>query len=73
VGKNKVHLSSTCFFPLPLDHIEFHAPIPAALPRRLHQPADGGRIPDGKLPNFHLPGDEIHGGDGLPEPQDHAA
>ena len=52
---------------LDTDHIEFHAPLPASLPRRLHQPALGGCVTDGELPHVHFPRNQVHSRHGLSE------
>jgi len=51
------------------DNTELDAQVPAAVSRRLRQPQDRGRVPDGELQNFHLFRDEVHRRHRLPEPQ----
>lgn len=62
-------VSCPVFLPscLDTDHIEFHAPLPASLPRRLHQPALGGCVTDGELPHVHFPRNQVHSRHGLSE------
>ena len=49
--------------------LKLNAQISASASRDLHPPAWRGQQRYGKFQNFHLPGNKVHGGDGLSEPQ----
>lgn len=47
--------------------IKLYAPLPAETARDLHQPPGRELRGHGELQDVHLPGVQVHGGDGLPE------
>ena len=58
-----------CKQSLILGDLKLNAQIPAQAPRDLHHPPGRGQQCNGEFQNLHLPGNKVHGGDGISEPQ----